>query len=105
MRWRGGVGRYTWDNSFTGTLPTELGMLNAALTAMCVHRPHPPRLDAYTVTELWAKRGGVCGRRYLLSNSLTGPLPTELGTLTALTYLCVSRPHPPCLDVCAVTRL
>jgi hypothetical protein len=36
---------------------------------------------------------------------LTGTLPTELGTLTALTYAYVRRPHPPCLDACAVTGL
>ena len=45
------------------------------------------------------------GSRRLYSNGLTGTLPTELGTLTALTYLCVHRPHPPCLDACAVTGL
>jgi hypothetical protein len=44
-------------------------------------------------------------RRSLHYNVLTGPLPTELGTLTALTYLCVHRPHPPRLDACAVTGL
>jgi hypothetical protein len=32
-------------------------------------------------------------------------LPTELGTLTALTKLCVRHPHPPRLDACAVTGL
>ena len=46
----------------------------------------------------------VCRELYYYYG-FTGTLPTELGTLTALTYLCVSRPHPPCLDVCAVTRL
>jgi hypothetical protein len=92
--------RYLYDNGLTGPLPTELGTLTALLY-LCVRRPHPPRLDAYTVTELWAKRGGVCGRRYLLSNSLTGPLPTELGNLDALIHLCVpalthrARPRAP----------
>jgi hypothetical protein len=43
--------------------------------------------------------------RTLCRNDLTGPLPTELGTLTALTRLCVRRPHPPCMDTCAVTGL
>jgi hypothetical protein len=49
-------------NRFTGTLPTELGTMDA-LTYLCVHRPHPPRLDACAVTGLWAERrwGGVAG--------------------------------------------
>jgi hypothetical protein len=42
--------------------------------------------------------------RALSSNSFTGPLPTELGTMDALTSLCV-RPHPPRLHACAVTGL
>jgi hypothetical protein len=45
------------------------------------------------------------GCRSLHNNGFTGTLPTELGTLTALTHLCVHRPHPPCLDACAITGL
>ena len=45
------------------------------------------------------------GCRGLYTNDLTGPLPTELATLTALTRLCVRCPHPPRLDACAVTGL
>jgi hypothetical protein len=55
-------------------------------------------------TGLWAECGGV-GCRDLRAQFLTGTLPTELGLLTALTWLCVRRPHPPCLDTCAVTGL
>jgi hypothetical protein len=47
-------------NGLTGTLPTELGTLTA-LTELCVRHPHPPRLDACTVTGLWAERGGGLG--------------------------------------------
>jgi hypothetical protein len=67
-------------------------------------RCSPTRMDA--VTGSWAERGvGVCwGCRWLVANDLTGSLPTELGTLTALAFLCV-RPHPPRLDVCTVIRL
>ena len=36
--------------------------------------------------------------RYLRWNSFTGPLPTELGTMDALTHLCVRRPYPQRLD-------
>jgi Fe-S-cluster-containing dehydrogenase component len=43
--------------------------------------------------------------RNLALNSFTSTLPTELGTLTALTKLCVRCPHPPRLDACAVTAL
>jgi hypothetical protein len=43
--------------------------------------------------------------RYLYANSLTGTVPTELGTLTALTYLCVLHSHPPRMYVCTVTGL
>jgi hypothetical protein len=93
-------------NSLTGPLPTELGTLDA-LTYLCVRRPYPPRLDACTVTGLWAECGGLThapspgcglsvaaawGSRSLHVNSLTGPLPTELGTMDALTQLCVRRP-------------
>jgi hypothetical protein len=45
------------------------------------------------------------GSRHLQSIGLTGLLPTELGTLIALTRLCVRSPHPPCLDACAVAGL
>jgi hypothetical protein len=44
----------------------------------------------------------VC--RSLDDNRLTGPLPTELGTMDAVTHLCVRRPHPPRLDACAVIQ-
>jgi hypothetical protein len=39
--------------------------------------------------------GGGVGCRGLRTNSLTGPLPTQLGTMNALGTLCVHRPHPP----------
>ena len=45
------------------------------------------------------------GCRSLSSNGFTGTLPTELGTMDALYSLCVRHPHPPRLDVCAVTGL
>jgi hypothetical protein len=64
-----------------------------------------PCLDACAVTGLWAERDGVVGCRDLNGNDLTGTLPTELGTLTALGNLCVRRPHPPRLEACAVTGL
>jgi hypothetical protein len=101
----GGSGcRFLSYNSLTGTLPTELGAMDA-LTWLYVRHPHPPRPDACTVTGLWAEYGGGVGCRWLYQNSLTGPLPTELGTMDAMAYLCVRRPHPPCLDACAVTGL
>jgi hypothetical protein len=96
--------RYLRDNDLTGTLPTELGTMDA-LNYLCVHRPHPPRPDVCAVTGLWAERGGDVWCRNLNGNGLTGPLPTELGTMDALTYLCVHRPRPPRLDACAVTGL
>jgi hypothetical protein len=67
--------------------------------------PSPPCLDGCAVTGLWAERGGGEECRWLSDNGFTGTLPTELGTLTAVTRLCVHRPHPPRLDVCAVTGL
>jgi hypothetical protein len=68
---------------------------------------HLSRLDACSVAGLWAERGGYVEECRDLSSSigLTGTLPTELGLLTTLTLLCVRRPHPPCLDACAVTGL
>jgi hypothetical protein len=67
--------------------------------------PSPPCLDGCAVTGLWAERGGGEECRWLSDNGFTGTLPTELGTLTAVTRLCVHRPHPPRLDTCAVTGL
>jgi hypothetical protein len=96
------VCRWLDDKDLTGTLPTELGNLTA-LTFLCVCRPHPSRLDACAFTGLWAECGGDVGCRYLFSNGLTGTLPTELGNLDALTWLCVRRPHPSRLDVCDFT--
>jgi hypothetical protein len=96
------VCRYLYDNDFTGPLPTELGTLDA-LQQLCVRLPHPPRLHACAVTGLSA--AVALGCRFLSTNSITGTLPTELGKLTAVANLCVRRPHPPCLDTCAVTGL
>jgi Fe-S-cluster-containing dehydrogenase component len=75
------------------------------LRYLYVRRLHPPCLDACTVTGLWAELGGVVGCRYLYTNDLTGLLPTELGTMDALIFLCVHCLHPPRLDACAVTGL
>jgi hypothetical protein len=96
--------RWLRTNRFAGTLPTELGTLDT-LESLCVHRPQPPRPDVCSVTGLWAERGGDVWCRSLSSNDLTGTLPTELGTMDALYYLCVPRPHPPRLDACAATGL
>jgi Fe-S-cluster-containing dehydrogenase component len=96
--------RELYNSGFTGTLPTELGTLTA-LTYLCVRCPRPPRLDVCAVTGMWAEWGGVVGCRDLDTTSFTGTLPTELGTMDALTDLCVHHPHTPCLDVCAVTGL
>ena len=41
-----------------------------------------------SVAAAWGCRG-------LDVNSLTGALPTELGTMDALLNLCVRNPHPP----------
>ena len=32
--------------------------------------------------------------RYLIDNSPSGPIPSELGQLSAMSYLCASRPRP-----------
>jgi hypothetical protein len=47
--------RWLVGNGLTGTLPSELGNLDA-LTSLCVCRSHPPRLDACAVTGLWTER-------------------------------------------------
>jgi hypothetical protein len=97
--------RGLFNNRLTGTLPTELGTMDA-LTSLCVHRPHPPRLDVCAVTGMWAEHGGdVVGCRDISSNGFTGTLPTELGTMDALIYLCVHRPHPPSLPGCGLREL
>jgi hypothetical protein len=91
------------DNGLTGPLPTELGTMDA-LQDLCVRRPHPPRLGACSVTGLWAERGGE-GCRILSENGFTGLLPTELGTMDALIWLCVHRPHPLSLPGCGLREL
>ena len=94
--------RYLHENDFTRPLPTELGNLDV-LVWLCVrHLTHrawtraPSPGCELSVGEAW-------GCRWLEENDLTGPMPTELGTMDALTSLCVHRPHPPCLDACSVT--
>ena len=96
--------RYLYNNGLTGTLPSELGNMDA-LYDLCVRLPHPPRLDACAVTGLWTECGGDVGCRYLSSNGITGTLPTELATMDALTSLCVRLPHPPRLDACVVAGM
>jgi hypothetical protein len=96
--------RELWGLGLTGTLPTELGTLTA-LTRLCVHA-----LTYFARTHALSPGCGLStaaawGYRPLYSNGLTGTLPTELGTLTAVNYLYVRRPHPPRLCVCAVTGL
>jgi hypothetical protein len=76
-----------------------------AVGYLCVRRPHPSHLDACAVTGWWAERGGGVWCRGLYNNRLTGTVPTELGTMDALTMLCVRRPHSSRLDACAVTGL
>jgi hypothetical protein len=71
-----------------GTLPTELGTLTA-LTNLCVHRPHPPRLHACAVTGSWAECGGGVGAQVSISKQSHGH--------TAHTH--------PCPDACAVIGL
>jgi hypothetical protein len=96
-----GVHRYLFGNRLTGTLPTELGTMDA-LTYLCVRRPHASifvRRHHRAVGQV-----AVWGCRNLNDNRITGPLPTELGTMDALRRLCVHRPHPPRLDACALTR-
>jgi hypothetical protein len=91
-----GVCRQIPSNSFTGTLPTELGTMDA-LTWLYVCRPHPPHLDACAVTGLWAEWGGGVGCRSLSYNGFTGTMPTELGRLTSLRTLYASCRPPPCM--------
>jgi hypothetical protein len=86
--------RYLGTNYLEGTLPTELGTLTA-MRLLCVRRPHPPRLDACAVTGLRAERAAAMwGSRTIYVNGITGPLPTELGNLDAMTSLCVRCPSP-----------
>jgi hypothetical protein len=101
------VYRSLYQNSLTGTLPTELGTMDA-LSTLCVcpltHHAWTRALSpgcGLSAAATWVYRA-------LRSNYLTGTLPTELGTMTgahASGWVCVRRPHPPRLDVCAVTGL
>jgi hypothetical protein len=91
------------SRNLTGTIPTELGTLTM-LTVLCVRCPHPTRL------VVWPSPCGLSaavarGCRALSENNLTGTVPTQLGMLTALTFLCVRLPHQPRLHECAVTGL
>jgi hypothetical protein len=100
--------RYLPNIGLTGTLPTELGTLTA-LTKLCVRRPHPSRADTVPSPGCGLSAAVGWGCRDLWLNGLTGTLPTELGTLIALTYLCVCRPHrvwtrAPVTGLCAERR-
>jgi hypothetical protein len=87
-RWRG-VCRWLDRNSFTGTLPTELGNMEALndlwLTQNSFTGPLPSELGTLTAVS----------RLRLNQNSFTGTLPTELGNMEALQLLCVRLTHPP----------
>jgi hypothetical protein len=105
----GGVGSRVLDrNGLMGTVPTELGNMEA-LGTMCVRRPHPSRADTVPSPGCGLSAAVGWGCRDLWLNGLTGTLPTELGTLIALTYLCVCRPHrvwtrAPVTGLCAERR-
>jgi hypothetical protein len=92
LRLRRVVCRYLLNNDFTGPLPTELGTLDA-LTELCVRRPHPSRADTVLSPGCGLSAAAAWGCRRFDRNGLTGPLPTQLGTLTAVIWLCVRRPH------------
>jgi hypothetical protein len=65
--------------------------------------PSPTAPGRVRPHQVLAERGvAVC--RGLSEISLTGTVPTELGTMDALTYLCVRRPRPRRLDACAIIR-
>lgn len=88
------------DNALTGKLPTELGKLSL-LEKLCVMRAAvcamscmgtlsgtlPPTVLPRLLTRSFRRRD--CARlcSILKKNSLTGPIPSELGKLTALLEL------------------
>ena len=72
------VCRQLYFNSLTGPLPTELGTMDA-LTFLCVHHPHPPRLDMCAVTGLWDERGGDVGVQESILQQFHGPAAHRAG--------------------------
>ena len=104
--------RFLYDNSLTGSMPSQLGLLTA-LTKLCAATlPHSHYGRGRTRGQGGAEGGRcVCGRahvalvalpiglfpyesalrrpsrRRLHNNDLSGSVPSQLGLLTALTYL------------------
>ena len=56
-----------------------------ALAAILPESSHRLRFQARGVAH------GACGRRWLTSNSITGTIPPELGSLTSLQSLCAAH--------------
>jgi hypothetical protein len=96
-------GRYLNSNELTGTLPSELGTMDA-LVFLCVRHPRPPRLNACVVTGLRAERGGVWMQ-------VAGREQSHGGTAHRAWHheradpLVRALPLPTRLDACAVTWL
>ena len=101
----------------SGPIPTEVGLM-AALTFLCVHERAPPcngpfpgvrihtaidppntRAHFPTCVSLPLRfrrhARSVMAHRDLTANNLVGPIPTEVGLMTALTTLCVHERAPP----------
>ena len=86
--------RDLYNNGLTGTLPTELGNMDA-LQYLCVPLTHRACTRACASSSCELSAAAAWGYRDLNESSLTGTLPTELGTLAALAFLCVKALPPP----------
>ena len=94
------------NNQLNGPIPTEVGLMTA-VTELCVHgcasarsplpplsvRAHlaPPCPIALHLTLSVDALATAALRRYLYNNQLNGPIPIEIGLMTALTGVCVQR--------------
>lgn len=114
----GGVDRSLGSNRFTGTIPSQLGLLTRLDTLCVALVVRAARRNLRSRQLLWRARlaqspsslvgvARVCCflptharrcARQLHSNSLTGTIPATIDQLTALTSLCVSRALAPPVD-------
>lgn len=92
------------NSQLTGAIPTEFGLFTAMeqLCALCdaqyTHemRPFqgsPSRARAHLPTSSLARPGCYEHRSYLDGNRLSGTIPTEIGLLTAVSFLYEAPPH------------
>jgi hypothetical protein len=69
-----------YNNSLTGTIPSEIGTMTALSKSICCFVPCQDDCGLILMYHLF----DFTDELYLHTNSLTGTIPSEIGTMTAL---------------------